>query len=172
MQKQNQQCWQQGALRLGSKYRAHIGISQEQMDKLADKFPEINDISKFDNFSAIIQNFINKIIDGTLVEKAESKKGEVTEKIKEQQYLALCLKNWKSLKESDETFDNAKAIITGKKTFDAPKITELIEPQPDEPEFEGFNEMGYCGTCKHLHFNIEGEPRTCKATGCNCGVRG
>ena len=138
------------------------------MDKLADKFQEINDISKFDNFSAIIQYLVDKIIDGKLVEKTNSKKDEVNDKIKEQQYLALCLKNWKSLKESDETFDNAKAIITGTKSFDAPKITELIEPQPEEPMFDGINEMGYCGTCKHLHQSDT--PRVCQK--CNCGVRG
>ena len=166
MQKQDIKCKQQGAVRLGSKYRAHIGISQLQMDKLADKFPEINDISKFDNFSSIIQYFINNIISGKLTEKVESKKDEVADKIKEQQYLKLCLQNWKSLKES-ETFDNPLAIITGKKSFDAPKITELVEPKPDEPAFEGFNEMGYCGSCKHLHNQQDN-----KCTKCNCGVRG
>ena len=168
MQKQDIKCKQQGALRLTSKYRAHIRISQSTMDKLADQFPEINDITKFDNFSAIMQYIVEKIVDGKLVEKIASKKDEVTEKIKEQQYLALCLKNWKSLKESDETFEDAKKIITGKKEFVAPKFTELVEPKSDEPEFDGINELGYCGTCKHLHNGDA--PRTCQK--CNCGVRG
>ena len=170
MQKQDIKCKQQGALRLVSKYRATVGISQQTMDKLADKFPEINDISKFDNFSAIIQYFINKIVAGSLTEKIDSKKDEVADKIKEQQYLKLCLQNWKSLKESDETFDDAKQIITGKKTFQAPKFTELIETKPDEPIFDGINELGYCGTCKHLHKSDS--PRTCQDAKCNCGVRG
>lgn len=155
---------------MGSKYRANIGLNQIQMDSLADKFPEINDILKFPTFASILQHVLGKVIKGDLVSKTVNSGAELDDKIKEQKYLQLCLQNWKGLKENGTIFEEAKAIILGQKQLNAPSMQPLLEGVAPAPHPEGLTELSYCHSCQHYHFGDA--PRKCKTDGCNCGVRG
>lgn len=90
-----------------------------------------------------------------LIEKIED---PIKEKIQYQMYLKLCLQNWRLLKESGSIFEEAKAIIQGKK--------ELEEPRIDFHKLEGI----LCTFCHHAHASTD--PKVCTNLNCNCGVRG
>ncbi len=151
-----------------SKYRTTFQLNQIQMDSIADKFPEINDILKFPSFKTVLQYLIEKIVSGELVEKQQSTKDEIDAKIKEQTYLKLCLQNWQLLKANGNIFEEAKAIITGQKELDAPTMQPLLDN--NEPTENGFDQFYSCFTCKHTH--AKSVPHVCTLLTCNCGVRG
>lgn len=136
------------------------------MDKLADQFPEINDLTKFANFSAIIQYVLNKVIEGELVKPSQNTKDDLTEKIKQQTHLKLCLQNWQSLKANGTIFEDAKAIITMQKELETPTMMPLLDKQPTKMLIHDY----FCEDCKHYH--ARSEPHVCTLLTCNCGVRG
>ncbi len=152
-----------------SKYRTTFQLNQNQMDSIADKFPEINDIMKFPSFKTVLQYLIEKIISGELVEKEQSAKDDIDAKIKQQKYLGYCLDNWKKLKENGTIYEEAKAIITGHKEIQAPEMQQMISNQAP-PQEKGFDQFYSCFTCKHTH--SKSQPHVCTLLTCNCGVRG
>ncbi len=150
-----------------SKYRTTFQLNQNQMDSIADKFPEINDITNFANFGTVLQYLIEKIISGELVEKKQSAKDDIDAKIKQQKYLGYCLDNWKKLKDNGTIYEEAKAIITGQQEMDAPTMQPLLE---DKPKTKMLVHDFYCEDCNHYHARTD--PHVCTLLTCNCGVRG
>jgi len=87
----------------------------------------------------------------------EKKDEPIDDKIKRQLFLKHCLQNWKLLKESGHIFEEAKAIMLGKK--------EIEEPTLNFHKLQG----QMCTFCNHNHSLTP--PHVCTNLNCNCGIR-
>lgn len=151
---------------MASKFRVNAGFSQEDLDKLAKIFPEINDKEQFKSVTVIVQWLVDRIIKGELVDKEQFKETDIDDKIKKQKLLKLTLENWNLLKQIPANFEQKIALILLEKEMVQPEL-EFAKPKPVPV---GLTELSYCHTCQHQHYGDE--PRKCKALHCLCGVRG
>ncbi len=163
MPQQNIKCWQWGSLKLPSKFKAYLGFSQAELDKVALLFPEINNKTNFPTVTTIMQYLLKKVINKELTESHES--DDLDDKLKKQQLLKITLQNWNLLKEFPSNFEQKIAIIMLKHDMVEPQLE--FNPQPKE---KGFDQFYSCFTCHHRH--SAKEPHVCTLLTCNCGVRG
>jgi len=165
---------------MASKFRANIGLNQQQLDKLADKFPEINDAQQFPSVTVVIQYIFEKVLSGELVERrfqSMQQDKELDIKLKNLKIIDLQVKIQKSLihdlkispSQTLQVIKNDLEINETDSQF-AKLEPNLDAPTEPETETDGINEMGYCSSCKHLHNDTA--PRRCQKADCNCGVRG
>ena len=116
-------------------------------------------MANVENNSKFLNELLEKYFKGKLVEGSD-----IDIKIKKQQYLKLCLQNWKELK-SHSNFEDAKKILLNQKEIDEPEIKELENLEDTEQNTVDRNCM-----CGHVH--VDTVPHVCSEPSCNCGIRG
>lgn len=118
----------------------------------------IDNMQNIENKSKFLNDLLEDYFKGKLIQG-----NDIDVKIKNQQYLKLCLANWQSLKSSGHIYEEIKAIITGEKKYEAPTLQdkkELAEPKANRD----------CHFCHHQH--SDEPPHKCLNENCLCGIRG